>query len=228
MKIPLCLPALLLVLLLMAPTRAATLFYIRPYQDRTQNPFWQGVLNDTMYLEDFEDRQLNTPYVTGFGGAIYQTKSTPNVVGDGNGSSLGFTWTSLATGAGEGDIRFDFNPNTKGELPKYAGAALFGGLFAESEITYYEKILVYDAGGMEITAGNWRLEIPVIAPGALSTSVHRFVGIYYEGGISRISFPGTTTIDHLTYGYAIPEPSSGALLLGALGAALNRRRRGRA
>ncbi|MES2709836.1 MAG: PEP-CTERM sorting domain-containing protein [Verrucomicrobiota bacterium] len=231
MKIPLCLPALLLGLLMPPSARAATFFYAQPYRDRTGNPFWQGVLDGTMYLEDFEDRQLNTPYVTGFGGATYQTKSTPNVDGDDgrvDGRGQGFTWNSFALGAGRENIRFDFSPNADGLLPKYAGAVLFGFVSAEVGLDLYQPILVYDATGNEITGGKWQVQVPKLVDGVSERMADRFAAIYNEHGISRIVFPGTHVVDHLTYGYAIPEPSSGALLLGALGAALNRRRRGRA
>lgn len=106
MKIASPLTCALMALFCLPDAGATTYFYVLPYKDRSQNPFWQGVLDGTMYLEDFEDRSLNTPNVTGSGGGIYQTKDFPNVDGDDgslDGRQYGFTWTSYA-GDGGGEV----------------------------------------------------------------------------------------------------------------------------
>jgi len=37
---------------------------------------------------------------------------------------------------------------------------------------------------------------------------HRFIGFYVEEGIATLSMVNISQVDHLQYGYAIPEPSS--------------------
>lgn len=34
-----------------------------PYFSEADSPFYQGILDGTIYLEDFEDQALNTPFV---------------------------------------------------------------------------------------------------------------------------------------------------------------------
>ena len=51
-----------------------------------------------------------------------------------------------------------------------------------------------------------------------------FFGLYNDAGISQVTLYSTIYLDHLQYGYAIPEPSGG--ILGAAGIlSLARRRR---
>ncbi|RYD32105.1 MAG: PEP-CTERM sorting domain-containing protein, partial [Verrucomicrobiaceae bacterium] len=164
--------------------------------------------------------------VTGSGGGIYQEGSTPNVDGDDgvvDNRGQGFTWA--ITGGGNQSLGFDFTPNASGELPKFAGGVLFGSVSAEAGLTLYQRILVYDANGIEMTGGLWRLEVPKLSSGVPEISVYRFAGIYYDEGISRIVFPDSGNVDHLTYGYAIPEPATDTMLLTGIGIALSRRRR---
>lgn len=43
------------------------------------------------------------------------------------------------------------------------------------------------------------------------TRRHRFFGIHVKSGISRLNIRNVAQIDHLQYGYAIPEPGTGLL-----------------
>ena len=59
------------------------------------------------------------------------------------------------------------------------------------------------------------------------TRAHRFIGGFSELGIVRLRIEGADQIDHLQYGWAIPEPSVGILaLLGVAVCGLRRRRGG--
>ncbi len=44
-------------------TAAVTVFGPIPYRQRSDSPFYQGILEGNIYLEDFEDGELNTPGV---------------------------------------------------------------------------------------------------------------------------------------------------------------------
>jgi hypothetical protein len=56
------------------------------------------------------------------------------------------------------------------------------------------------------------------------TRTHRFFGVYAESGITRLYIRNVAQMDHLQYGYAIPEPGVGSLaLLGGLLGLVRRR-----
>ena len=57
------------------------------------------------------------------------------------------------------------------------------------------------------------------------TRRHRFIGAFSDIGIVGLQVTGADQIDHLQYGYAIPEPSAPLLGLAAALALLLRRQR---
>ncbi len=205
--------------------RAATFFHVDSYHGRSENPFWNNVEIETAYLEDFEEGNLSMP--------PYNYLTTPNAQGwnggrrgsansgvredysaqDGN---IGFYWSnasgSSATEKAPAGIHFDFSPDAQGRLPEYVGAALRGMLGTSAD---FNLILAFDSNGVEVTMGQWQIPKPVPS---LPTEDRftNFEGIYVPGGISRIHFRDFLEVDHLTYGYAIPEPSAVGLAMGSV------------
>ena len=49
---------------------ATTIFGPLPYQQKSDSPFYQGIQDGTIYLEDFEDGQISPPGVAMSAGAI--------------------------------------------------------------------------------------------------------------------------------------------------------------
>lgn len=205
------------------PSKAVTVFYTQPYFGRSDSPFYQGIQAGTIYLEDFEDQILNTPYVTSPGSVSKgkgRTVDEDDGIRDGKYTG-GYVWTGSQP-------EFRFSPTPQGKLPEYVGFALLGGNVVSLGVgmEIYSKILAYDNAGQEITDGQWLVlqpRIPILP--FTSSLADRFAGIYYPGGISRIVSVNDTAIDHLQYGYAIPEPGGSWLLAIVSTLALHRRRR---
>jgi hypothetical protein len=217
----------ILVLLLSASTpalSAITYYNTDSYRSRNDSPFLLGLQNGTMYLENFEQRNLEkppynyltTPNAQGWNGAV---SGAPNrgVQEDFADGSLGYRWDSgggsLETRQLPNGIHFDFTPDEQGRLPEYVGAALAGrGLLATEPS--FNIILVYDRNGREVTEGNWQIPRPNYdLPYQEADLFLNFEGIFVPGGVSRIHFRDFVEVDHLTYGYAIPEPSSAWLVM---------------
>ena len=204
-------------------SQAATLYYAQPYFGRSDSPWFQGILAGTIYLEDFEDRKLDTPFVTTAAGHVSIgrgiTVDEDDGIKDGRYTG-GYVWTSS-------DLRFNFSANDQGKLPEFVGGVFLGGNPATTGVDIYSEISAYDSSGLEITEGLWRVLQPRVAPGTPVTSsiADRFTGIYYPGGISGVFFRYNTLLDHLQYGYAIPEPAATLLLAGVAVSTLLRRRR---
>lgn len=188
-----------------------------------------------MYLENFEQRNLGLP--------PYNYLTTPNAQGwngrisgapfrgvqeDFADGSLGYRWNSSGgspdTTKLPGGIHFDFTPDEQGRLPEYAGAALAGfGIIGSGAA--FNAILVYDRNGVEVTNGEWQIPKPNYdLPYREEDLFLNFEGVYVPGGISRIHFRDFLEVDHLTYGYAIPEPAAIWLAVG-VGLSLLRRPR---
>ena len=213
---------------------AVTYFDTSNYRSRADSPFIEGLLSGTMYLDNFEVinlerppyNYLTTPYAQGWNGLITGAPLR-GVQEDFQDGSLGYRWNSSAGSPGTRQlplgIHFDFTPDAQGRLPEYAGAALAGFGLTGSSPTF-NAILVYDANGIEVTNGEWQLPRPDYNLPYLEEDLFlNFAGIHVPGGISRIHFRDFVEVDHLTYGYAIPEPST--VWLAAAGGWLCLRRR---
>jgi hypothetical protein len=206
---------------------ASTYYGPTPYLKAEDSPF-HGLSLGYFYLEDFEDRLLNTPGVSASTG--YSTKPTFSTIetdsvdaddglidGSGNGGNSWF-FTPGSTG-----ITFTFDAMVLGSLPTYAGIVWTDGL---NPITFQAFNAAGDILG---TIG------PVdLADGSFlgGTAEDRFFGVSDPAGIWKITintglFSGIE-VDHLQYGgpAAVPVPS--AVLLAGLGVGLisSLRRRG--
>ncbi len=238
-------PFALLCLVCMGKTAGAAssmFFELENYRSRQDNPFFGNPSLGTIYLDDFEPPNSNidpyntliTPYATGWNGAIsaspFRGVKEDSKASDPDGG-FGYRWTITGivgdTRKDPPGIHFDFTPDSNGRLPEYIGAALLGKFDLQNVGGRYNRIFVYDRNGNEITGGAWQLPKPMLSdpiPEDPSDYFSHFAGIYYSEGISRIQFRDFVEVDHLTYGYSIPEPSA-ALLVTAAGLLCLRRKR---
>jgi hypothetical protein len=214
---------------------AIVYFYSDHYRGKIDSPFLPYLQNGTTYVENFENQGsqrprnlLTTPNATGWNGiaagssrwGVQEDYSDEDLSGrtwDNNGSSPDST--KLPAG-----IHFDFTPDDLGNLPEYVGAALLGRRDPSGSGLLNNFIFVYDRDGNELTQGEWKFIRPPDVPTAVEDLFLNFYGIYVPGGISSIHFRDFVEVDHLTYGYSIPEPSA-ALLATAAGLLCLRRKR---
>ena len=136
---------------------------------------------------------------------------------DGNGFA-GDSWVRISL-ASFGPIPrhiFEFTANESGIFPTYVGIVITD--VANRDLTVdlglrdsLGNIIEDSVDGYD--PGSWTAPPGTPNPND-STHRHRFIGFHAPQGISRIFISNTLQIDHLQYGYAIPEPSSLVLLLG--------------
>ncbi len=205
-----------------------------PYKQFSDSPF-SGLSHDYFYLEDFEDRLLNTPGVSanvggvttslGFGSGLVDSVDADDGLIDG----LGQNGQSYFHGDGVQGIRFTFNASQLGGvLPNVVGVVWTDG----SGSTVFKA---FGPGGVPLgTVG------PVaIADNSFSgtTAEDNFFGIEGLGPIESIlisnTFSGGIEVDHLQYGRrsasgaTIPTPALLPGLIG-MGGALWRKRKAKA
>ncbi|MEN8755491.1 MAG: hypothetical protein ACN4GG_09155 [Akkermansiaceae bacterium] len=222
----------------MGAGEAATLFGPSLYFSERDSPWFSGIVDNAgngIWLEDFEDGELNTPNVqavTRFGDEASTFRSSFNNPGptaiwgvdgdDGalNGSGYGGDVWIVTTNAGgpRDQMIFQFLPDSQGRLPTYVGfvIARFSGGNSSAEVDWL------DADGKTIhddfyRTRDWALDPVTQEPmeGLFGgdARLHRFVGIYHEDGIAELHLEKVNQLDHLQYGYSIPELSKGLLLL---------------
>jgi hypothetical protein len=100
-----------------------------------------------------------------------------------------------------------------GRYPTYVGFVVTEALDPFSEVEYG----VSTFAGPESTEGGYdplTWEPSITVPG--DTRQHRFFGTHASAGIWRLNIDNVRQLDHLQYGYAIPEPGTVALGLSAL------------
>jgi hypothetical protein len=210
---------------------ALTYYSSTTYRGRADNPILNEPATGLVYVEDFEiqgltaSQVLHTPNATGWNG-VSAGSTRWGVQEDYSDSDLSYYWTNSG-GSDESrklplGIHFDFTPDAQGRLPEYVGAALRGSRILGTNPDF-NVILVYDRIGQEVTNGEWLIPKPPTGQ-AIEDLFINFEGIYVPGGISRILFRDFREVDHLTYGYAIPEPSAVCLTLVSALCFLPRRR----
>jgi hypothetical protein len=225
-----------------------------PYFSATDSPFDGGIRNGSIYLEDFEDHQLNTPYViswdyprslgmlpsgdevlslqqgftirSGGGTGADSVDADDGLLGDYMGSG-GDAWTTISISSGSllGSMRFHFQPDDFGRLPAYAGFVVTepANYFRPFEVSVHTPGDLYNwFGESTYDPRSWT---PNSFPG--DTRAHRFFGIYLETGIESVYIDNIFSLDHLQYGYAIPEPTTWVLLATTVAVGCFRRRRSR-
>ena len=210
---------------------AVTAFGPVHYRGRLDSPFFGGMAAGDIIVEDVEDWRVNTP-----GLSIVSPHSIDRVGGvdEEDGRLDGAArFGNLISGPSsrEAPIQFDirFAPSPDGRHPLYAGLALVGAVQAQPGVESYSLFSAWDGNGEPVSTQPFRIEDIQFTgnPGQKSTIGDQFFGIYSDAGISRIVIQRKIYIDHIQYGWAIPEPGTAVLVLAAGGLVLLRRRRGR-
>jgi hypothetical protein len=234
--------SLAILLSLISPTFAVSILWDPlPYFSEADSPFYQGILDGTIYLEDFEDQALNTPFVREpdnlpYFGRTYRSDfpDIPDgVVRSVDGDDgvidfrgfLGDSWTTTDIGTNQisGQMSFQFLPNEETLYPTYVGIVITEG----DDLDRAVELSFRDPDGNNLFADTDLYDPKDWVPFPLTTDdtrTHRFIGAYHEDGIARLSLFNVSQVDHLQYGYAIPEPSTPFLILASLLPLLQRRR----
>ncbi len=195
-----------------------------PYRSVADNPFRAGIEAGTMFLEDFEDGRVNTPFIdeesSGGGGrntvGVTQFLSGENNSVDGDDGALdganllGVGWTRLV---GESRISIVFQPRLTEagdpQFPKWFGFAATSAIGGDNAYVEFTDEQEHPLGSFRIP----RDFFPEYHAGIRGVGTDRFLSFYMPSGaeIMHIS-AGIYTIDHLTYGwYPVPEPGTATL-----------------
>ncbi len=231
---------------LISPSFAASILWDPlPYLSEADSPFYQGILDGMIYLENFEDQALNTPFVREpedvpyFGstyrqlipsisnGSVRSVDSDDGAV-DFNGD-LGDTWITTTNSIGGqiyGSMSFEFLRNGDGFFPTYVGIVIT----AADDLRRAVELSFRGPAGNNLFADtdlydpmDW-VPFPQSIEDTRTPRTHRFIGAYHEDGIARLSLSNVWQVDHLQYGYAIPEPSTSFLIGTSLIPFLRRKR----
>lgn len=212
---------------------ADTIYLSLPYRGRADSPFLQSIQNGTTWLEDFEDKQLNTPGLSTTYGKIFDSPTFSADEDDGRLDNIAFGWclsanpgNPLPNGA-PFSVEVLLGRDSFGNYPTH-----FGALYLEFErpsgagsMRYFQA---FDENGIHIFEEPLTALFPVLGGGAsiLDARGNRIFGLIHESGISRVLMGGGRSFDHIQYGYGpIPEPAGGVLTAAGLGVVLWRRRR---
>ena len=140
--------------------------------------------------------------------------------------NLGDSWTTIdSSGFSVSQFkRFDFAPDNSGRLPTFVGIVVT----SPSDLDLDVDAGVRNAAGEFLFSNGEFDPLEWFDPPANPIGVsdrHRFIGFYAEEGISMLELVNVSQVDHLQYGYAIPEPSTALLTLLALPLLGRRKRR---
>ncbi len=181
-----------------------------PYAQRSDSPWAAGIRQGSILVEDFEDGFVNTTGLSmalGIMGSGFSVDEDDGILG--NDGDLGRVYYGgFNTG---GAVRAEFTADTEGRYPTYAGWVM--DTLDQSDATF----AAYDPSGNLLASYNYILQ----------WGEFQFVGVYAPQGIRAIqsNFNERLFVDHVQYGYAIPEPGTALLTATAALAAASRRRR---
>ena len=185
-----------------------------PYAQRSDSPWAAGIRQGSIYVEDFEDGLVNT---TGLAMALGimspggSVDEDDGILGNQDDDTFhGRNWYAGASGPSL-TARAEFTSDASGHYPTYAGWVIDT---YEDQDAFFEA---YDPSGNLVASYRYILE----------WGDYQFVGVYAPQGIGAIQSRNNfnLSIDHVQYGYAIPEPSTALLTATAALAAASRRRR---
>jgi hypothetical protein len=204
----------------LAATAAPTFLGPTPYLSFDDSPFYASTPM-TFYLEDWEDGVLDEPgaSISAVGATTGATPSgqifVDSVDGDdgsidGNGNDGRSLGIGPSGSAGPSTITFNFNAGVLGQYPTHAGIVFTDiGLSTSGNGNGFLTFEAFDALG---------ISLGTIGPNAVgdgvkagSTGEDRFYGVINSSGISKISIAMNShdaELDHLQYGFTVPEPSS--------------------
>ena len=121
-----------------AATGALTFWEELPYFSGQDSPFYDGIQAGTIYLEDFEEHELNTPNIVSWDwprseqigrthrpgnlNSTYSVDADDGLNGDFRGHG-GDTWTTRSASNGQslGRMEFRFEPDILGRYPTCVG-----------------------------------------------------------------------------------------------------------
>lgn len=187
-----------------------------PYLQASDSP-WAAVPFSWFQRDTFETGAQSVTGVTITGGAVLNPSSITDSVDaddgavDGHGSA-GHSWFNSGGSSG---ITFTFNSTVLGALPTHVGIVWTDGVGAAT----FEA---WDQNGVSLGTLTGSHADGVFTG---TTAEDRFYGMVHAGGISKVKIKGASgglEVDHLQFGYAVPEP---ATLFGLSGALLLLRRR---
>ena len=208
---------------------ATTVFGPTPYRQAADGPFYLGIREGTIRLENFEDQAFNTPGVNAPGGRIVNDQGVDEDDGslDGIGHNYVWHWNGefVPDYGTPWTFEISFAPDPEKGFPLYAGLALLGfSTLPENQPSFY-SFRAIDATGQELTE-TLRILQTHLPPSTdyFSTGGDQFIGIHSDRGISKILI-GAGRFDHLQFGWAVPEP--GTVTLSGLAAVLLLARRRR-
>ncbi|MDB6072209.1 MAG: hypothetical protein JWL81_3380 [Verrucomicrobiales bacterium] len=214
---------------------ADTIYLSLPYRGRADSPFLQSIQNGTTYIEDFEDKLLNTPGLSTTYGKVFDSPTFSADEDDGRLDNIAFGWCLSANPAnalpigGPYSMEVLLGRDAIGHYPTHFGALYleFATQSAAGSLRYFQA---FDENGLQIFDGPLTALFPILSDTAsiLDARGNRFFGLIHESGISRVLMGGGGSFDHIQYGYgSIPEPAVGVLSGVALGLiSMRRRRRG--
>jgi hypothetical protein len=182
-----------------------------PYAQRSDSPWAAGIRQGSIYVEDFEDGLVNTPGLAMTSGFLLDGSSVDEddgVLGNGTDNDFGFVYYAAGN---THTIRAEFSRDSEGRFPTCAGWVM--DTLDQSDATF----AAYDPSGNLLASYNYILQ----------WGEFQFVGVYAPQGIGAIAsdFNQRLYVDHVQYGYAIPEPGTALLTATAALAAASRRRR---
>jgi len=187
-----------------------------PYRSFSDSPF-SMLMFDYFYLEDFEDRLLNTPGVRASQGFIWPDPAYHDSVDADDGVIDGSGSAGQSFGIkNAGGITVTFDVVVLGTYPTHAGIVWTD---AYSPVITSVYLQAFDGSGVLI--GTYGPHTMGDGTTLGTTAEDRFLGVVDLAGISAIRiYQGASQVevDHLQYGsIGRPIPVPGAVILGAIG-----------
>ncbi len=217
-----------------AQAGTADLLYVdETYTSTAQSIILQQAGSSNFFLEDFEDGQLNSPYLNASNGFVRTPGANTDSV-DTDDSALpdglglaGHSWKVSPVNGQPASVTFSFDSRGGSDpLPTWVGAVVTDLREGLQDIT----IEAFDADGISLGAQTITMDGD---PTQGTTGEDRFIGMSWVGGISAFTIStaaGSLELDHVQYAYAasvIPLPAPLAMGLAGLAGigVVGRRRR---